>query len=265
MNIHLLIIDPQADFCDPKGSLCVLGADEDMMRLGTFIERVGSRLSRINVTLDTHHLKDIAHPGFWVNGEGQSPPPFTIINVEQVENGEWRAKNPQEQKRAAIYVKSLQDNNRYALCIWPPHCLIGTPGHNVFSELARTLLEWEAKHGWVDYVTKGSNPYTEHYSAVLADVVDATDPTTALNTRLIETLEDADMLLVAGEASSHCVANTLRDIIDNFGVDSARKVTLLEDCMSPVPGFEKLAADFIDDMRTKGVKVARSTDVMAGN
>jgi DNA-binding transcriptional ArsR family regulator len=37
----------------------------------------------------------------------------------------------------------------------------------------------------VDFVTKGSNYWTEHYSAVQADVPDSQDPTTMLNTELI--------------------------------------------------------------------------------
>lgn len=47
MNVHLLVIDPQNDFCDPNGSLFVPGADEDMKRLGGFIERVKDKLNDI--------------------------------------------------------------------------------------------------------------------------------------------------------------------------------------------------------------------------
>ena len=36
----LLIIDPQNDFCDKKGSLFVPGADKDIKRLSKFIETV---------------------------------------------------------------------------------------------------------------------------------------------------------------------------------------------------------------------------------
>jgi nicotinamidase-related amidase len=31
---HLLVIDPQVDFCDPSGSLYVPGAEDDMGRQG---------------------------------------------------------------------------------------------------------------------------------------------------------------------------------------------------------------------------------------
>ena len=263
MDIHLLIIDPQNDFCSADGSLSVTGADEDMKRLSSFIEANGKKMD-IHVTMDTHHLFDIAHPIFWMDGDGNEPKPFTIITEDDVKDGKWRAKNPVFQKTALEYVQKLTANDRYPLCIWPPHCLIGTPGHNIFEDVMEALLNWEGSFGTVDYVTKGSNMFTEHYSAVMADVEDSADPTTALNTRLIDILEKADMVFVAGEASSHCVANTMTDIIDNFGEDSAKKVTLLTDCMSPVPGFEALADNFFDDMKKRGVKLEKSTDVLGG-
>src|SRR6478736_2123128 len=98
MNIQLLIIDPQIDFCDPKG---------------------------------------------------------------------------------ALYVKSLAAGKRYVLVIWPEHCLIGTIGHAVAPVLNDALAKWQDKNfGMIDFVTKGSNPFTEHYSVVKADVPDAGDPTT---------------------------------------------------------------------------------------
>jgi nicotinamidase-related amidase len=108
----------------------------------------------------------------------------------------------------------------------------------------------------VDYVTKGSNLWTEHYSAVQADVPDPSDPSTQLNTGLIQTLEQADVLIMAGEASSHCVANSIRDISRDFGEDMMKKCVLLLDCMSPVPGFEQLADDFFADMTAKGMNTA---------
>lgn len=37
-KIHLLIIDPQNDFCSPDGSLYVHGAEQDMQRLADFID-----------------------------------------------------------------------------------------------------------------------------------------------------------------------------------------------------------------------------------
>ena len=69
-------------------------------------------------------------------------------------------------------------------------------------------------------------------------------------------------LIVAGEALSHCVANTVRDIASNFGEDNIKKLVLLTDCSSSVGGFEQLGTDFVAEMQARGMKTARSIDYM---
>ena len=56
---HLLLIDPQNDFMDIQGAtLPVTGANDDMKRVAAFIDRLGSKLFDIHVTLDSHHVCD---------------------------------------------------------------------------------------------------------------------------------------------------------------------------------------------------------------
>ncbi|MCP5425944.1 MAG: isochorismatase family protein [Gammaproteobacteria bacterium] len=264
MNLEVLIIDPQNDFSDrPGAALPVPGAYEDAQRLARMLNRLAGRVEDIHVTLDTHQLVDIAHPSFWTDSAGQRPAPFTQISMDEVKDGLWRTFNPQFQQRALDYVTALRDNGRYALTIWPPHCLVGTWGHNVVEPVAEALRAWEeANFARVDYVTKGHNPWTEHYSAVQADVPDPSDPTTLLNSRLIETLEKAEWVALSGQALSHCVANTVRDIADNFGEQNIGKLVLIEDTSSAVPGFENLAQQFLTDMKKRGMKTARAAEFM---
>lgn len=259
---HLIIIDPQVDFCLPEGALYVRGADKDMERLAGFIGTHGCRIDEIHVTLDTHHFLDIAHPVFWKDSTGGHPPPFTVITVSDVENGKWAPTAPSAHSRVLQYVRTLEANGRYALCIWPPHCLMGSPGACVHPGVHSQLLAWEERRATpVDFVAKGSNRWTEHYSAVMAEVIDPGDPGTSLNTGLIEALQGAGRVLVAGEALSHCVANTVTDIADNFGEKNIKKLVLLEDCSSPVAGFEKLGADFVERMVKRGMKVKTASNV----
>jgi len=68
MKVDLLVIDPQVDFCIPGNALVVDGADQDMKRLAAMIDRIGDKIDDIHCTLDQHHLIDIAHPIFWMNG-----------------------------------------------------------------------------------------------------------------------------------------------------------------------------------------------------
>lgn len=265
-NVHLITIDPQNDFCvasgpaGEKGALVVAGAEQDMDRLGKFISKNKKRIEQIHCTIDSHQLVHIAHPPFWVNSKGQNPQPFSLITVDDVHNAVWRCFNPKWQSRAASYVESLQKNGRYVLCIWPPHCLIGTWGHSIVPSVAKSLYEWEADLNRVNFVAKGSNLFTEHYSGVQADVPDDDDPSTKLNATLIDTLQEADEILITGEALSHCVANTIRDVAKEFGDDQVRKFTLLEDTTSNVGSFEKLGQEFVQEMVKKGMKITTTKD-----
>jgi len=257
---HLVVIDPQNDFSDiPGAALPVAGASADMQRLAAFIDANAPRLDDIHITLDSHNPVDIAHPAWWVDANGAAPAPFTVIGEDDVAAGRWRARLPELQARSAQYVKQLARAGRYALVIWPEHCLIGTWGHNVEAEVMAALNRWaRSRLEVVDFVTKGSNPFTEHYSAVQAEVPDPADPSTLVNTRFIETLAQADEILIAGEALSHCVANTVRDIAGNFGDENIRKLVLLEDCSSPVAGFEGLGQQFVAEMTARGMRVIKS-------
>jgi nicotinamidase/pyrazinamidase len=265
-KVHLITIDPQNDFCIPsgpggeKGALVVAGADKDMERLGKFISKNKGRLEQIHCTLDSHQYVHIAHPAFWVNSKGENPNPFTLITEDAVKNGEWRAFNPKWQARAVAYVETLKKNARYVLVIWPPHCLIGTWGHAIVPSVADALYEWERDFNRVNFVAKGSNLFTEHYSAVKADVPDDDDNSTKLNTALIDMLTEADEILITGEALSHCVANSIRDVAAEFGDAQVSKFTLLEDTSSNVTTFEKLGQDFVKDMVKKGMKITNTKD-----
>jgi nicotinamidase-related amidase len=264
IKADLLIIDPQNDFCDQKGSLFVPGANEDCKRLSKMIERLSKKINDVHTTLDTHHYFDIAHPIFWKDELGKHPGPFTIIIPDDVKNGKWKATNPAMQKRAYDYVKALATNGRYPLCIWPPHCLIGSWGAAVNEDVWKALNKWEIENiAFVDYVTKGSNFWTEHYSAVQADVPDPDDPGTQLNTQLIQTLQQVDIIAISGQALSHCVANTITDIANNFGEDNIKKFVLLEDTCSNVPGFEKNGEDFVKQLTARGMQISKSTDFLA--
>lgn len=257
----LIIIDPQNDFCDPRGALSVPGATEDCNRLISMIKRIDSQLHSIHVSMDTHHLFHIAHPIFWINREGKHPDPYTIITSEMLEKGDFRTAVPQYQHYAVEYVFLLEKNAKYNLCIWPPHCLIGTWGHVIYPSLSDELILWETNVPGrvVDYNFKGSNVRTEHYSAIRAEVSDAADPSSRTNFTLIERLKAADNIAIAGEALSHCVANTVRDLITCI---PAEKLIVLTDVSSNVPGFENLGSDFLAEVEKLGVRLMTSEEYL---
>jgi nicotinamidase-related amidase len=271
LRIHLLLIDPQNDFCDIAGAMLpVTGANEDMKRLTALIDRIGHKLEDIHVTLDSHRLIDIAHPAWWQDEKGNSPAPFTLIFAKDIRAGIWTTRHPGFLKRSLAYAEALEATGKKILCIWPPHCLIGTWGHNIHSDLNGALQRWSASEfAMVDYVTKGSNPWTEHYGAMMAEVPDSEDPSTALNTQFITMLRDADIIGVAGEAGSHCVLETVNQIADNIGDEHLKKFHIITDGISPVgavpngPDFPAIYKDWLQMMSKRGMVLTTSTDFLS--
>ena len=280
-NIQLLVIDPQNDFCDLPAawqpidpttgartapSLPVAGAHADLQRMAAFIRDHATQLDAITVTLDSHQRIDIAHPGFWQQADGRAVGPFTPITAAQVRSGAFAPRNPAHLHRTLAYMDALEARGRYTLMVWPVHCEIGSWGHGVHADVLVACGEWQLqRQRAVHNVFKGTNPWTEHYSAIEAEVVDADDPDTALNTRLLAALDTADLLLIAGEASSHCVRATTEHIVQHLPRLQAgarpEHIVLLTDCMSPVCGFEAEHQAFLDHMQAQGVRLENSSQI----
>ena len=197
LKVHLMIIDPQNDFMDlPHSTLPVPGANADIDRLAGLIRRVGPKLDDIHVTLDSHRVIDVSHRGMWRDQDGNMPDPFTLIFAKDIENGVWSPRSPAFRGRLLEYCRTLERTpGNYAHLIWPDHCLIGTPGAAVQANLFAALEAWERKEfANVNYVTKGTNVFTEHFGALMAEVPDPEDPSTQLNTGLLEVMREADTL-----------------------------------------------------------------------
>jgi nicotinamidase-related amidase len=278
-RVQLLIIDPQNDFCDVPAAwwpvdplsgaavapaLPVPGAHADMQRTAALIRAAGAALDDITITLDSHHRIDIAHPTFWRRQEGAAVAPFTPITAAQVRAGEFQPRAPAALPRALAYLDELESRGRYTLMVWPVHCEIGTWGHGVHAAVRAAYNEWEqARLRGVRKVTKGESPWTEHYSANQAEVPDPGDAHTQMNTALLADLDRAGLLLIAGEAGSHCVRATTEHIVANLPGGRPERIVLLTDCMSPVAGFETQQAAFLDEMRARGVRTMSSIQALS--
>jgi len=273
MTTELLLIDPQNDFCDlpelerPEGmepALPVPGAWQDMRRLALVLDSAGERIDGITVTLDSHPLVGIERPLLWETDDGQPVEPFTVISAEDLRQGRFRPAVAalQGDDRVLNVLATLNSQGTPGIMVWPAHCTIGTWGHQVVDPVAAALERWTgAWRRLIRYVHKGSNPLTEHFGAFQADVVLADAPETDFNQGLAKRLMRADTLLVAGEASSHCVAASIRQLLGR-APHMARRIVLLTDCMSPVTGFEEPAAEFFREMAERGVRAMTAAQWM---
>jgi len=258
MKNALLIIDAQNDFVLPTGSLKVDGAMEDMERLAKFIENNIEEIDYIGLTQDSHQVLDISHPGFWQDKDGNLVPPFTQITHQDVLDGKWTPRlYPAE---ATKYLKDLEAEGEFPHVIWTEHCLIGTEGAAIVNVIMNAVKKWSRERNKFYFVhTKGTYPITEHFGAFRANVPMMNRPETQVNTALIKTLESYDNVYFAGEAESHCINYTLKQAFDYPTL--AKRFVILEDCMSPVTGFEDLSKPTFDTARNMGIKFEKAENL----
>lgn len=254
-----LIIDAQFDFCHPDGALFVPGAEQDIDRMATLIKTHPDQIDHIVVTLDTHHVLDIAHPMFWQDTAGGHPRPFTPITGNDIDTGRWTARFSPE--KASAYVHQLEADGQFAHFIWPEHCLIGSRGAALHDTLLAALKHWSHQRN-LDYVAvpKGLYPLTEHFGVFRAQVPEPTVAETQLNTVLLADLARFDVIYLMGEAKSHCVANSLKQLLD-FAPDLVPKLVVVTDCMSDVSGLGHLADPIFAEARSRNVRFMDSAAV----
>ncbi|GAB4037762.1 cysteine hydrolase family protein [Spirosoma gilvum] len=259
MKNAFLIIDAQFDFCHPDGALFVPGAEQDVDRMASLIRQHGNQIDHIVVTLDTHHILDIAHPGFWQDANGTHPTPFTRITGDDVGAGRWLPRFSVD--KAKQYVHDLEADGQFDHFIWPEHCLIGSRGAALHDTLLDALKDWSHQRNR-NYVAiqKGLYPLSEHFGIFRAQVPDSSVPETQLNEQLIADLARFDTIYLMGEAKSHCVANSLKQLLD-FAPELVRKLVVITDCMSDVTGLGNLADPIYAEAKARSVRFTESNTV----
>ncbi len=168
--------------------------------------------------------------------------------------------------RSTEYVKKLEVQAKKTLTIWPYHTMIGNIGHALDQELWSAVF-WHsiARKSQPTFLTKGSVPQTEHYSIVQPEIPVPSHPMGGKNKVFLDTLAEADMVIVAGEAESHCVLESVEDIVEDFGgqPDQLAKIFFLKDCTSPVVhpdiDFHAIALRRFAEFERQGVNLVEST------
>ena len=221
------------------------------MRLSKFIYRELRNITNISTTLDSHLAYQIFFPWFFVDRDGQTLRPHTVITTEMIRGDQVRP-NPAIVswlpvpsyawlvKQTLYYCEELERTGKYTLYLWPPHCILGSEGH----ALAGVIYEARMFHSfvrlaqsWVE--AKGANPLTENYSVLRPEVQLSFngDPLAQKNTDFIRRILQADSVIIAGQAASHCVRSSVLDLLDEINATNpelVEKVVILRDCMSAV-------------------------------
>ncbi len=267
-------IDVQIGFCHPEGSLFVPGAVEDTARALEFFYPRVDRITTLIFSLDTHHVHQIFHPAYWLDDKGEHPAPFTPITLADVKAGRFA---PLRDREAALeYVERLESAKKFVATIWPYHTLLGGVSHALMpSVMELALFHAILRDAPTIFEVKGQEPRTENYSVLSPEVTELRgERVGAFNEALFRTLMSHDRVYVFGQAKSHCVLSTLRDMQDHIErVDRslARKVYVLADCMSPVPAppirplppaldFPAVAERGLEDLARRGMNVVTTRE-----
>lgn len=257
----LLAIDIQNDFMEDIGSLAVSGSRGDVGRLTKWMYDNMEGLTQVMCSLDCHSVEQIFHAGWWEDAEGNNPAPFTLITYEDVESGRWKVVNG-ERERSMEYLRNLELGDKKKLCIWPYHCLEGSFGGKLEGEFTKMLYFHATARGYApQMIHKGQNPYTEMYGIIKAEY----DTEGFVNQAVLDAVAHYDAIYLAGEASSHCVLASLEQILEHYEGDKeiTSRITLLEDCMSPIVGFEESTTERFKELKERyGIQIRKSIDVV---
>lgn len=254
-KILLMLIDPQNDFMPGIGSLPVEGAREDIKRITEFIYRNIKSITKIMCTQDTHQTMQIFHPNWWKDANGKKVEPYTVITYDDYRRGLWLPTYG-DTNRTEDYLKNMT-----SIQIWPEHCIEGEFGWKFEGQLLKMLYFWAVTRNTIPHIVKkGTDPYSEMFGAIKSEY----DPTNRKTKKVIKAVKEYDEIYIAGEASSHCLPITVKQIIEEFSgrQDIISKITILEDCTSPVQGCENIQRDFFNNFNSKyGIRIAKAADI----
>ncbi len=265
-KIAVIMDDYQYDFIDPGGALPVPGSREDIARFLTWFYINAHRITSIYASLDTHLPFQIFYASWWKDPRtGEHPRPYTAISVEDVDNSRWVADIQPEW--SIQYVHQLRQQAKKDLMIWPYHTMEGTLGRMLAAPISEAIA-WHsaARHTQPTYVAKGSTMRTEFYGIFGAEIPDPLDAASSLNVGLLEEVMRHDGVYVAGEAKSHCVLETERQLVGYCAGDPALlgRLYFLHDCASSVQhpdiDFDALAEAELAAMERQGVHIVLSSD-----
>lgn len=255
----LLCIDVQNDFIE-GGSLPVSGSIGDVERITRFIYNNMNGITDIMCSMDTHYPFHIFFPSWWKNSDGDSPDPYTIITYDDVSRGVWRPVYG-NLADSLTYLQKLEEQAKKNLCIWTYHCLHGTEGFELESQFSKMVyFHATARKTIPRIIHKGTDFYSEMYGIIRAEY----SKKNLKNTRVLNAFQEYDEIYVVGEAASHCLLESVKQIAEEYATrpEITSKITILEDCTSPISGYEQLTRDAFDMFkRTYGIKFAKSTDI----
>lgn len=237
MKTLLLIIDPQNDFTDPKGSLYVKEAEKAISNICRFIYT--KKPDDILISQDTHQKFSIGFPLFW----DRELKPFDKIKISDILENKIKPIKLREGWEED-FKKQFKGKESETITIWPYHCLEGSWGWCFPDSLVSVLNDWglfNPNHKQYEVYRKGYIPEIESYS-ILSDCRFSVEFPDLLD-------NDYDKIYISGFCKDICVAESLKDLRQYKHFKD--KFVFLDNCMSTLNSestnlkiYEKMISDF---------------------
>lgn len=274
-RVGLLGIDYLTTFCGRNRELTLYPrAIRDVRRATEFLYRNIGVIDDVILTADCHLSGSITQPIFWLDKKGRHPKPFTDIRAGEV-GSKWFVNRQMADSLGkpykwlvehAAYVVSTLGRLGFPLTVWPFHAQSGCIDQCFvpsFSEAVK--FHYYVRQGRERVLYKGRSPFIEEYSSFNVLLERSFDGTAlgSPDVELLNAIVNYDVLIVCGEALSHCVPASISGIIAWMRQRSMEaripRIYLLQDCCSPVTKFEKRAEEAVRELQSDGVQVVSST------
>jgi len=208
----LLIIDMQYDFIPPDGSLQVQNGDNIIAVINGIRKKHEKKFAAVCLSMDWHPPN---HCSFLSNNKERDP--------------------------TAELFKPCKLPNGSMQVMWPDHCVQGSNGAKLHSELSRQQSD--------KIVLKGMDPSVDSYSAFM-------DNDKKTKTALHGLLKEAEIteIFCVGLAYDYCVGNTALD-----GADLGFTTFIVKDASASVA--KESEEDIEQKMKEKGVRVVKAEDL----
>lgn len=174
---YLFIIDPQVDFIG-GGSLEVKGGTKALDKILGILDEPWEK---IYVTLDSHNPSNLGFKTNYVDG-------YFIKSGEPI---------PQDAKLIDPILREA--TGYYKVTAWPPHCVIGTKGWQIYEPLQKKLLSLGDK---VQYLMKGQDDTKDSYSVFTDKSV--------MDLKGFDMLYPENVIYYTGLAEDFCVLETIK-------------------------------------------------------
>ena len=201
----LLIIDPNNDFADSRGSLYVPHADKSIEAIAQYIAE--NDPEAIAISLDTHRRYHVGHCAYW---QGEGVKPFANVHAKDVERGAITPTfAPKEQ--VLTYLRAMESQGK-AHTLWPEHCLVGSWGWALPDVLVQAISAWDELHDGqrsLHVYQKGEFAGAEMFS-IFSYVSEPTP--NEQGKQVLDQLAQYEEVVVCGFAKDYCVAESVKDL-----------------------------------------------------